>query len=265
MTHAPDYHIHTRFSCDSQTEMAVACEAAIAPGLREIALTDHADFEPLDVCCGYLQPAAYIAQIERCQCRYGGDLTIRAGIEIAEGHVYGDQAAALLEAHEFDFVLGSLHWVDGWPAFDGQYVAEQTLEEGLRAYFEALARLAATADFDVLAHLDIVRRAIYHSFGLREVDYAPHEETIRRVLRSLVERGKGLEINTSNCRRGMGKPNPTLQVLRWYRELGGEILTSARMPTPLKILDRASRSRWRWHGTPGSHGWRRLRSGNWTG
>lgn len=225
MTPPPDYHVHTHFSCDSKVDMAAACEAAIARGMREIAFTDHADFEPLDDCCKYLRPGAYLAKVEHCRRRYGSHLTIRAGVEIGEGHVYRDQATALLEAREFDFVLGSLHWVDDRPAFDGQYFAGRTLEAGLRAYFEELARLAAEADYDVLAHFDIVRRAVHRSFGLNGLDYAPHEETIRRILRTLVERGKGLEINTSPRRRGMGDPNPALQVLRWYRELGGEVLT----------------------------------------
>jgi histidinol-phosphatase (PHP family) len=205
--------------------MAAACDAAIARGLSEIAFTDHADFEPLDACCGYLRPAAYLAQVERCRRRYGRRLTIRAGVEIGEVHVYRDEAAALLEAHEFDFVLGSLHWVDSRPAFDGRYFTGRTLEEGLRAYFEELARLAAEADYDVLGHFDMVRRAVYHSCGLKTLDYAPYEGTIRCILRTLVERGKGLEVNTSACRRGMGDPNPALQVLRWYHELGGEVLT----------------------------------------
>jgi len=85
--------------------------------------------------------------------------------------------------------------------------------------------LAAEADYDVLAHLDTVRRAAYRAFGLKALDYTPYEETIRRTLRTLVERGKGLEINTVTYRRGMGDPSPPLQVLRWYRELGGEIIT----------------------------------------
>lgn len=225
MTCLPDYHVHTRFSCDSETKLAAACEAAIARGLREIAFTDHADFEPLDACCGYLRPDAYLAEIERCRSRYGQDLVIRAGVEIGEAHIHRRQAAALLEADGFDFVLGSLHWVDGRPAFDGHYFTGQTLEQGLRAYFEQLARLAAEADYDVLAHFDLVRRTASRSLGLRTLDYRPHGETIRRILRILVERGKGLEINTSTCRRGLGDPNPTLEILRWYRELGGEILT----------------------------------------
>jgi histidinol-phosphatase (PHP family) len=234
--------------------MAAACETAIARGMREIAFADHVDFEPLDECCGYLRPAAYLAEIERCRAIYGDQLTIRAGVEIGEAHVYRDQAAALLEAHEFDFVLGSLHWVDGRLHNDKRYFAGRTLDEGLHAYFEELARLASEADYDVLAHLDTVRRAAYRAFGLKALDYAPYKETIRRTLRTLVERGKGLEVNTVTvrlsasrlsgstersqslgkvstkshgeaCRRGMGDPSPPLQVLRWYRELGGEILT----------------------------------------
>jgi len=58
-----DYHVHTRFSCDSEAEMAAACEVAIARGMSEIAFTDHADFDPLDACYEYLRPAAYLAEI----------------------------------------------------------------------------------------------------------------------------------------------------------------------------------------------------------
>ena len=221
----PDYHIHTRFSCDSKTAVMAACEAAITRGMREIAVTDHADFEPLDEGCGYLRADAYLAEIERCRRKYDGTLTIRTGVEIGEGHVHRDRAAALLEAHEFDFVLGSLHWVNGHPTWDGRYFGRHTLTEGLRAYFDELTHLAAEADYDVLAHFGIVRRAAYKAFKLQTLDYAPYEGAIRRILRILIERGNGLEINTATCRRGMGAPSPTLQVLRWYRQMGGEILT----------------------------------------
>jgi len=225
LTHPPDYHIHTRFSCDSETPMAAACEAAIGHGIQEIAFTDHVDFEPLDECHEYLRPGAYMAEIERCRRRYGHTLTIRAGVEIGEGHTYRDQVRSFLEAHDFDFVLGSIHWVGNRPTWTGDYFNGQSLEEGLDSYFREVARLAAEADCDVLAHFDIVRRAVYKAFDLKTPDYTPYEHTIRRALRTLVERGKGLEINTSPRRRGMGHPNPTLQVLHAYREVGGEVLT----------------------------------------
>jgi histidinol-phosphatase (PHP family) len=225
LTPPPDYHVHTRFSCDSQVDMAAACEAAIARGMREIAFTDHADFEPLDVCAGYFRPTAYLTEVERCRRRYGRHLTIRTGVEVGEAHVYCDQIAALLEAHAFDFVLGAVHWVNGRLVHDEHFFASHTLDEGLQAYFEELARLASEAEYDVLAHFDIVRRAVHCSVGLKTLDYGSYEGIIRYILRTLVERGKGLEINTSPLRCGMGDPNPALQVLRWYRELGGEVLT----------------------------------------
>jgi histidinol-phosphatase (PHP family) len=77
----------------------------------------------------------------------------------------------------------------------------------------------------VLAHFDIVRRAVYRVYGLGKLDYTAYEPLIRHILETVIERGKGIEINTSNCWKGMGDPNPTLQVLQWYHEEGGEILT----------------------------------------
>ncbi|MBN1810263.1 MAG: histidinol-phosphatase HisJ family protein [Anaerolineae bacterium] len=219
----PDYHIHTKFSCDSETAMVTACDMASLRGLNEIAFADHADFEPLDECCGYLRPDDYLAEIRRCMIAYGDILTIRAGVEIGEGHIYKQEAAELLR-RPFDFVFASLHWVNGRPAFDARYFADQSLEEGLRAYFEELAKLAARADYDVLAHFDLVRRAVYRVYGLGTLDYTAYEELIRHTLKTVAKRGKGIEINTSNCWKGMGDPNPTLQVLQWYREEGGEVL-----------------------------------------
>jgi histidinol-phosphatase (PHP family) len=123
--------------------MAGACEAALVAGLAEIAFADHADFEPSDDCYGYLKPQAYLEEIARCRAIYGESLTIRAGIEIGEPHVYNRETAAFLSAHRFDLVLGSLHWVEGELALMGDYFASRTLEDGLRAYFAELALLRA--------------------------------------------------------------------------------------------------------------------------
>lgn len=224
MSHLPDYHVHTRFSCDSQSQMAEVCEAAIARGLREIAFTDHADFGPDDP-QGYLRPADYLAEIERCRARYGDRLTIRAGVEIGEPHIFVRQKQVVLAAGGFDFVLGSAHYGVGmWAAWKADYFEEQPLRQGYEAFFLQVVRLAAEGDFDVLSHLDLVKRDA-HKFGKPYDGPEPYTDLIRAALRSLVERGKGLEINTSPLRRGLDEPSPSLPILRWYRELGGEIIT----------------------------------------
>lgn len=223
MTSAPDYHIHTRFSCDSRSQMAMCCEAAIARGLGEIAFADHLDFGPDDP-PRYFRPLEYLEEIGRCRATYGDRLTIRAGIEIGEPHIFAEEAQAVLAVGEFDFVIGSAHYAYelqcAWkPAF-----FEQPLHQAYAAYFQQVVRLAADGDFDVLGHVDLVKRDAFE-FGQTYDGPEPYADLIRAALRSVVERGKGIEINTSPLHRGQPEPCPSLEILRWYRELGGEILT----------------------------------------
>jgi histidinol-phosphatase (PHP family) len=223
LTPPPDYHIHTGFSIDSETGMAAVCEAAIARGLEEIAFTDHADFGPADS-PDYFCPDEYLAAIERCRARYGDRLTICAGVEMGEPHIFVQEAKAVLSAGDFDLVLGSAHYADGLQvAWEARFF-EQPLRQAYEAYFRQVVGLAAEGDFDVLGHLDLVKRDAL-KFGKVYDGPGPYADMIRAALRSVVERGKGIEINTSPLRRGQPEPCPSLEVLRWYRELGGEILT----------------------------------------
>lgn len=214
-----DYHTHTTFSCDARDTIDAMCQQAIQLGLREIAFTEHADFEHADSCYGYLQPAAYFEALEVVRRRYGDRLTIRAGIEVGEPHRYPEETATLLNTYPFDFVLGSLHWVDGHPTFSKQFFNGRPPEMAWREYFEELVRMCRAGNFDVLAHLDLPKR---HDPTFQPEPYA---DLIRSALQSLVERGIGIEINCSGLRYPVREPLPGPAVLRWYRELEGEILT----------------------------------------
>ena len=223
MSDLADYHIHSRFSPDSRAEIAQICEAAIARGLREIAVTDHVDSGPEDR-PGAFPAIEYLAEIERCRARYGDRLTIRAGLEIGEPHLFPEQTAAALAAGAFDLVLGSAHYADGMqPAWRPAYF-DQPLRAAYEAYFRQVLRLAEGGDWDVLGHLDLIKRDA-RKLGLPYDGPTPYAETIRAALAHVVERGKGIEINTSPLYRGQPEPCPALEILRWYRELGGEILT----------------------------------------
>lgn len=238
-----DYHLHTYFSCDADASMEVMCRAALAQGIEEIAVTDHVDFTPQDPCYLYFQPESYWSALQECRRMFDGHLTVRAGIEVGEPHLYPAEVRSLLSSYEYDFVLGSLHWADGRPLFRESFFDGLSLDDGVALYFEELACLAEEGEYDVLAHMDIVRRAAYRCFGRRELDLRPHEAQVRRVLRVVAERGKGLEVNTAYLRKGIGDPGPSVQVLRWFREEGGRIVTlgsDAHRPEEIGVgLDRA--------------------------
>ncbi len=83
--------------------------------------------------------------------------------------------------------------------------------------------MVTEADFDVLGHLDIVRRDSWDLFK-QTLNLNAFHGTIDQTLQKLIDAGRGLEVNTSGLRKGLPEPNPSLSVLRRYRKLGGEIL-----------------------------------------
>ena len=98
------------------------------------------------------------------------------------------------------------------------------LEDGIRRFLEVtLENMRAFDDFDVYGHLDYIVR--YAPLEPRRFFYGDYGDLMDEILRFLISRGKGIEVNTGGYKAGLGCPNPCPEVLRRYRELGGEIVT----------------------------------------
>lgn len=94
-----------------------------------------------------------------------------------------------------------------------------------RWWYEAITDCIKTCDnFDVYGHLDyIVRYAPDQDNDYNWKDYYDYFDTI---LRLLIDKGKGIEINTAGLKYGLKNPNPCLDIVKMYRSLGGEIITT---------------------------------------
>ena len=127
-------------------------------------------------------------------------------------------------AYPYDFVLGSVHFVDGLDVYWKPYWEGKTVEEAERRYLEeTLACVQRHDAFDVLAHLNFISKADAHP-APRPLPYETHWELVDEILRVLAVKGKGLEMNTSGVDR-CGGFLPTADFFRRFRELGGEIVT----------------------------------------
>ncbi len=220
-----DYHIHTAFSQDSTATMQAQCEAAISRGLKEIAFTEHEDYNPRDPTSYYFDHAAYWKELQRCRALFAGKLVIRAGIEISEPHRYPTLAGAVLAKYDWDFVLGSLHWLSPTvntylPEF---FEHKNDWRESMRLYFIEAIELAKHGDFDVMAHIDYPVRYNMAHYD-EQYDIRAYEPIVKDILRALIKRGKGIEINLSATRYNRN-PNPPAVVIKWFHELGGDRLT----------------------------------------
>ena len=220
-----DYHTHTSFSADSNAAMEDQCRAAIKRGVKQIAFTEHEDYNPDDPTSFYFQHEEYWKEIQRCRALFDGQLIVRAAIEISEPHRHKQKTADILAKYPWDYALGSLHWVD---QKHNTYLPEFFTKFGdwrksWRLYFDELTELASEGEFDVMSHIDYPARYGGEVYG-DGYDIRDYEGQVRETLKTLIKRGKGIEINTSAWRRGLPNPNPPAIVVKWYRELGGEVL-----------------------------------------
>lgn len=198
------------------------CLGAIANGITLLGFTEHFDLLAVDPCFNYLDLDGWWKELQRCRSLFSGQLKLLAGIELGEPHRYPDQIRRVLADHPWDYALGSLHWVGDELIFDREYFRRQP-DQAYRDYFTELGQMAADAEFDILAHMDVVKRLGFDVYGPYHA--ARYEPEIRTILHTLAGRGLALEINTGQLRRPMGECSPASPVLDWFRQEGGQWVT----------------------------------------
>lgn len=218
-----DYHMHTNFSSDSDAPMEEMIKSAISKGCNEIAITDHVDF---DERYDFTDYNVYIPVISELAHKYKEEIKVTFGVEIGLESLWADKINKITSDFPFDFIIGSSHAVCTKDLyFDRQeYFSGKTKEEAYSTYFkEMLKNIDTCNDFCVYGHMDFISR--YGTYEDNSLHYADYGDLIDGVLRSLIEKGKGIEINTSGFRYGIDNTYPSIDILKRYKELGGEIIT----------------------------------------
>lgn len=224
-----DSHMHTAFSTDSDAPARAMVEGAIQKGLTSICITDHWDedfpfYEDLGEGAFRFDLEQYFRELEELKEEYADKIEVRIGIELGLQPHLGGFCRELVRQYPFDFVIGSVHVINRTDPYYGEIFAGNTDEEAYReAFCVTLENLKKIEDFDVLGHLDYVVR--YGRHQAEEYSYRRYAPLLDEILQTLIRRGKGIELNTAGLKYGLGFAHPHPDVLRRYRELGGEILT----------------------------------------
>ena len=217
-----DYHMHTCFSEDADDTLEAMCRRAIELGIPEIGFSEHWDVGPYETKPRFFKPEPWYAELERLRGLFAGQLIIRAGIEIAEPHLYPQETAEVLERAPFDYAIGSVHFVGPNFMFNGEYFHTHPADEVYNGYFAELDQMVRTAEIDIVAHFDIPARAGKPIFGYEPARY---EEMIRSALKTCIQRGLALDVNVSGLRKPAQIIMPDPLILQWYAEMGGQRVT----------------------------------------
>lgn len=228
-----DYHMHLRNEREEISHDTGAVErfvdVARAEGVDEIGFTEHVYY--------FTQTRALWTvpyQVERClydldvyvdailQARERG-LPVKLGLEVDYVAGREEETRAILEPYPWDFLLGSVHFIDGL-GVDGapRLVDHVGVEETWRRYFETLGSAARSGLFDSLSHPDLAK-----VFGDRveEFDYT-------QVADAIGDSGVAVEVSTAGLRKPVGELYPHPDFLAVCRERDVPITTGSDAHVP---------------------------------
>ena len=208
-----DSHVHTTFSVDADTTIAEAIRAAEEKKVG-LVITDHMDWD---------FPAPFPdfrVDLEGFFREYAPHRSekLLLGIELGLTANSIAKANEIAASHDFDFVLGSVHVMNGREVDDTLYL-EQDEREVYRAYLLEAAMLLETVDVDAFAHVDYPLRTTS-----AELPYADYRMEFTALFDVLVRRNIVLELNTSRLADEVARAN-LLAIYHAYRECGGQYVT----------------------------------------
>lgn len=239
-----DYHIHCKYSDDSEEDLEKIIETAINKGIGEICFTDHVDygikldkdvFEKIDENAkkDWIKKIGridlnvdypnYFKEIEELREKYKDKITIRQGLEFGmQVHTIKDFQKLFDKYKEkFDFVILSCHQVNDKEFWTNEFQKGKSIDEYNAEYYEEIYRVMSRySDYSILGHLDHIQR-----YNETIYSFEKSREIIVKILKKVIEDNKGIEVNTSSFRYGLKELTPERDILKLYHELGGKIIT----------------------------------------
>jgi histidinol-phosphatase (PHP family) len=247
-----DYHLHLRpDEADTTFERYFTAEnadryraAADAAGIEELGVSEHVYRfrQSLDLWRHPLWVENANDDLD-AYCEFVRSTSLRLGVECdfvpgAEG-----RTAAMLEARDFDYVVGSVHFIgegdaavdhDGFDVWEGGGDAEEIWTR----YFEHFDRCARSGLFDILAHPDLVK--VWG--GNRPLPEGDLRRFYEPAVEAIVAGGSAVEISTAGLRKPVGELYPARAFAELLVEAGVPFALSSDAHLPEQVgfgFDRA--------------------------
>lgn len=226
-----DTHVHTSFSTDSSTPPVEQLNKVLQLGMSGICITDHMDYhfppsaldhpvEGIPFCFDW---NAYQETMK--EIRQNTAIALYTGVECGL-----QKSACVIEKNTnlslepaLDYMIGSLHLVEGKDPYYPSFWQGKNPSQCIQYYFEILyENLKLFHSVDSLGHMDYIVR-----YAPADYVYVPENfrEIIEAILELLIRKDIALEVNTSGWKTEGRYQNPHVDILNWYCQKGGELVT----------------------------------------
>lgn len=211
-----DYHTHLERGPYTIDYLRQFVDTAARRGIGEVCFTEHGHFfheshSLLNNPWSHSIPRRHLADyIELVRQAKGMGLPVKLGIEMDYIPQTKEAIGRFLAAQPFDFVLGSVHWVDGFGFDNPEWLHEwdkRNVDELYCRYFELLCEAVESKMFDSIAHPDVIK-----IFGHRP-SFSLHQQ-YKLLAEALADNRVCLEISTAGWRKPVNELYPHLDLLK---------------------------------------------------
>lgn len=224
-----DTHVHSKVSHDGISYMDEHMKYAKENGVKEITFTEHYDdYSGVETNLKTLAIDYY----RNVYLENKNDNLVKTnfGIEIGLRPESHELISNMVGNNNFDFIIGSSHITCGKDmAYDKSFFENYTPHQAVMNYLnEVLTNVRMyTNEFDVYGHIDYVIRYVIKYYGnvINKINYDEFRDILDEILLVIINKDKGIEINTSGIRYGLNSVHPNIEILKRYKELGGKIIT----------------------------------------
>ena len=220
-----DYHIHTSMS-DAKGKPEEYIETARSRGLAEIGFSDHYHPGEREYSMTHEQVTEYINTIKSLKKKT--DFPLKLGIEIDFIPGSESRIQKVIRLDSFDYIIGSVHFIDNWGFDDPKNISEYqkwSIAELYETYFRLVQQCAKSRLFDIIGHLDLVKK-----FGYEPK--TPMNDICMNTVEVLKESKVCVEVNTSGLRAPCGEMYPSEALLRMCYKNGIPITLGSDAHTP---------------------------------
>jgi histidinol-phosphatase (PHP family) len=203
-----------------------ACKKALDLGLEGIGFTDH--YEYFKIVTGENPAFDFEKQqsfIDSLRVKYDSKIKVLKGVEVDIQPQTLDNTKAMTASNRFDYIIGSIHIIDGWDPYLLGYYEGKSKYDAYQAYLEKIYYMITNfGDLDIVGHIDYITR--YPYYDDRTLRYNDHKSILDSILEYVAKNNKGLELNTKSFFPFPGKNicSPDMAIYARYKQLGGQIV-----------------------------------------
>jgi histidinol-phosphatase (PHP family) len=228
-----DYHLHTLFCNHAVGGMERYVQNAVNLGFREICFLDHLTIRKTEPGLSMTPEEIphYFYAVQILKKNYKKRISVKAGLEIDFNPNHADFCQKIVDTYAFDVIASSLHFPNGLDIVtrrSGWRYGENDTDAVYALYFEHLQKMLEYDYFDVICHIDLIKKFGRKPMRSFEIEYD-------NILEIIKDKGKTIEVNTSGYDHPARDIYPSLEVLKKCYKKGISITLGSDAHRPANV------------------------------